>query len=386
MQVQELKRQWRYPLMVLALLALVAGLGAGLLRLGWMLGGLLQPMLPMAHGPLIVCGFLGTLISLERAVALERRWAYAAPLATGLGGMLLLFGVGGSAGPLLITVGSAGLLAIFAAVLYIQDEPFARVMALGALSWLVGNALWLLGAPVFGVVHWWLGFLVLTIAGERLELSRMLLHRPRVQAWFIGITAVLAAALAAASFVPDVGMRLVGGALVALALWLACYDIARHTVRQTGLTRYIAVCLLSGYAWLAAGGLLALFYGSIAAGPLYDAVLHAVFVGFVFSMIFGHAPVIFPSVLGVPLAYRSFFYVHLALLHASLALRLVGDLAGLPDLRRWGGLLNAAAIGLFLASTALATLLQRRAARTAGPVVFTEADPPSASEASVPTS
>ncbi len=77
-------------------------------------------------------------------------------------------------------------------------------------------------------------------------------------------------------------------------------------------------------------------YGNPAAGPLYDAVLHAVFVGFVFSMIFGHAPIIFPSVLGRPIPYRSFFYVHAALLHAALAARLVGDLLLLPSLRVWG--------------------------------------------------
>ena len=41
-------------------------------------------------------------------------------------------------------------------------------MALGALLWLVGNAGWLVGWPVPQVVPWWSGFLVLTIAGERL--------------------------------------------------------------------------------------------------------------------------------------------------------------------------------------------------------------------------
>ena len=33
------------------------------------------------HGPLMVCGFLGAVIGLERAAALGRLWAYAAPLA-----------------------------------------------------------------------------------------------------------------------------------------------------------------------------------------------------------------------------------------------------------------------------------------------------------------
>lgn len=57
----------RFPLMGLGMLALLAALWAGLVRLGWGLPPL-RPTLPIAHGPLMVSGFLGTLISLERAV------------------------------------------------------------------------------------------------------------------------------------------------------------------------------------------------------------------------------------------------------------------------------------------------------------------------------
>lgn len=41
-------------------------------------------------------------------------------------------------------------------------------------------------------------------------------------------------------------------------------------------------------------GALALMAGQQVAGPLYDAMLHTFFLGFVFGMIFGHAPIIFP--------------------------------------------------------------------------------------------
>jgi hypothetical protein len=43
---------------------------------------------------------------------------------------------------------------------------------------------------------------------------------------------------------------------------------------------------------------------------LYDAMLHAVFLGFVISMVFAHASVIFPAVLGLPFEYRPAFYLH----------------------------------------------------------------------------
>lgn len=64
-------RWTRLPLMALALLALLLGLWAVLLRLGWRLPPL-TPQLILLHGPLMVAGFLGTLISLERAVALSQ--------------------------------------------------------------------------------------------------------------------------------------------------------------------------------------------------------------------------------------------------------------------------------------------------------------------------
>jgi hypothetical protein len=49
-----------------------------------------QPALAGAHGPLMIGGALGTIISIERAVALRRRWPYTAPLLNGLGSVVLM--------------------------------------------------------------------------------------------------------------------------------------------------------------------------------------------------------------------------------------------------------------------------------------------------------
>ncbi len=133
------------------------------------------------------------------------------------------------------------------------------------------------------------------------------------------------------------------------------FDLARRTVRQAGLTRFIALCLLPGYAWLAFAGVLwVLEAARFGGGPWYDAMLHSVLVGYVFSMVFGHAPLILPAVTGRALPYHPRFYLHLVLLHAALVLRVAGDLALWPAGRQWGGLLNVAAILLFVASSAAA--------------------------------
>lgn len=347
----ESQRRMRLPLMALGLVALLAAAWAGLVRLGWGLPPL-RPTLPMGHGPLMISGFLGTLISLERAVALGRRWTYAAPLLTGLGALVLVVGAWGPLGPLLMTLGSLGMVAIFGLIVRRQPAPFTVTMGLGALAWLVGNGLWLAGRPVYSVVLWWAGFLVLTIAGERLELAHLTRLSAASRAAFLGAVGVFLAGLVVGSFQFDLGVRLAGLGMVALAVWLLRHDIARRTVRQTGVTRFIAVCLLSGYVWLGVSGVLAIAFGGVPAGPRYDAMLHALFLGFVLAMIFGHAPLIFPGVLGVPIAFQQSFYAHLALLHLSLLLRVVGDLAGWWAGRQWGGLLNVAALLLFLANTA----------------------------------
>ncbi len=124
--------------------------------------------------------------------------------------------------------------------------------------------------------------------------------------------------------------------------------------------RYIAVCILAGYAWLGIGGGLEWVSGEATAGPLYDAWLHAILVGFVFSMVFGHALILFPALLRIDFPFSPAFYLPLAILHLSLLLRLAGDLGAGPDARRIGGLLNGLAILLFLLLLARALRAGRR--------------------------
>ena len=352
-------RVWRLPLLAIGLLTLACGTWLGLVRLGWNLP-LPWPDRLITHGPLMICGFLGTLIGLERAVGLGARWGYAAPVLIASGAILIDFGAAGTAGPLLITAGSLAVLAIFGVVWRRQPSLFAFTMALGALAWVVGNVLWLGGAAIFRVVFWWLAFLVLTIAGERLELNRVLRPSPAVRTTFALAIALILFGVVVSTRRPDAGVRMLGVGLVALTGWLARHDVARRTVHQRDVTRFMAVCLLAGYLWLGVGGVIAAATGTATPGLMYDAMLHAVFLGFVMSMVFAHAPVIFPAILGVPLPYRPAFYVHLGMLHASLILRVVGDLVdSLGRWRVWGGLLNAIALLLFLLNTVGSIALSR---------------------------
>lgn len=357
--------RFRFPLLGLALAALFCGVWAGLLRLGW---GLPQGRANLIelHGPLMVFGFLGTVISLERAVALRRPWGYLAPSGTIAGAALLFAGVRQGAGELALTLAGCVLVALFVVIVRARATASASVLLLAAVLWVAGDALWLAGFSLVQVVPWWAGFLVLTIVGERLELAALARLTRLGQALFAALTVLFLAGLALSAVDADAGIRLGGAALAGYALWLGRYDIARRTVRRPGLPRFVALALLPGYLWLGVGGVLGLRHGAVVAGPAHDAELHAIFLGFVFSMIFGHAPVIFPGVLGIAIPFRRLFYGHLALLHAGLVLRIAGDLGGDYRLTQWGGLLNATAIGIFLAvtvGTAAYARLQRRTRR-----------------------
>ena len=207
--------------------------------------------------------------------------------------------------------------------------------------------LWATGTAVHTIAMLWVAFPILTIAGERLELSRFRNPSPLARRIFSAILALIAGGL----FGREFGIVLFAVGLLALAIWLLKEDIAMRTVRGTGLARFIAVCLLAGYAWLAVGALVILAAGGLVPGTRsYDAALHALALGFVFSMVFGHAPIIFPAVLRVAVPYHAAFYVPLALLHGSLVLRLAGDALGRIDWTRAGGLLNAIALAAFIAS------------------------------------
>ena len=347
------------PLMGLSLLALLAALWLGWVRLGWP-WPVWDASAILEHGPLMVSAFLGSLVALERAVALQQRWMYGGPLLSGLGGLALLLGFGATVGAALIALGGLVFIAIMVVIVRRHMALYTGSMLVGVLCWEVGNVLWLAGWPIYRLAVWWIAFLVLTIAAERLELGRVIRLPRWAEILFIvaGVVFVAGAALSLGAF--DPGARVAGVGLLALGLWLLRFDITRRTIRQKGLPRFAAICLISGYVWLAISGALGLIQGGVSGGPAYDAALHTVLVGFVISMIFGHAPIIFPSVLRLPITYNPIFYVALGLLHLSLILRVAGDLALIVPLRLWGGLLNGVAILVFLGTVAYVIVTARQ--------------------------
>lgn len=333
-------------LLFFAAVGLLTGLYAGLVRLGFT-ANIIQSISPLAHGPLMIDGFLGTLISLERAAALEKKWAYLAPGSMALATVLLLAGIGGP-GKIILLAGSVALLAIMIHLYILHPKPYHLIMIMGAASLLAGNILYSIDKPIYTLVSWWIGFPLLTIFGERLELNRIM-RPPQKAIWlFITLIFIWILGIAGIHVNRNIGWQTACVMLIAMALWLFKYDVARRTIQATQWTRYSALCLLTGYGWLVLAGIFGIWKGLPRAGLSYDAQLHMIFVGFVFSMIFAHASVIIPSLSGKIIPYHKYFYAPLILLHLFLLIRIVGDLAYLPMVRKTGGYGNVLAILLFL--------------------------------------
>jgi hypothetical protein len=349
--------------------ALALGL-APLSLVGAVAGGLLRastapppPTLPawigaaaLAHAALMICGFLGTIVALERAVAIGRGAAFLAPLASGLGGALLLAGQA-RAGAWAIVAAATAFVAVNGVLVRRQRAPHTWLLLAGAVAWLVGSALYAGGASGPALLPWWFAFLVATIAAERLEMTRLTGRGPAVERSLRLVMATLFGGAAVASFSAPMGAALFGTALLLLAAWLFLNDVARRTLLAHGLARYMAVCLLTGYGWLAAAGIG--WIGLGAGRPLNDLALHALGLGFVVSMMMAHAPVILPAVARLKLRFGWPFYLPLAALHASLVVRLGLGSADLV-VREWGAGLNAAALVLFAATIAGAAFAWRR--------------------------
>ena len=335
-------------LLLPGVLVLVAGLLSGLYRSGW-------PVVPTAwasntvwHGALMIPAFFGAVISLERAVAFGRRWLFLAPLLSGCGGLVLLAGGPPELGAGLTTLAAALLFAAGLLMIRLHAETFTCVLALGTLCWLAGGVYWLVAGNGFGLVPAWLSFIILTIAGERLELTRFLATPGWAKRAFSLIVAVLILGLVLCMLDPALGLPCHSAGLLALALWLARYDIARRNLGMEGLTRFIGVCLMGGYFFLAIGGLFGLAGGLMPGHRWYDAALHSVTLGFIFSMVLGHALIVLPAVARIRVPFGRIFYAPLAFLYLSLILRIAGGLFGSGELVRAGTLGNVLALALFV--------------------------------------
>ena len=131
------------------------------------------------------------------------------------------------------------------------------------------------------------------------------------------------------------------------------------SIKAKGIHKYTATLLIFGYTWLlVCGGLLV---SQIQTTTMYDAIVHTFFLGFTFSMIFAHGPIIFPGVAGFPFKpFHQSLYVWGIILQISLVLRLMGDFLVLPGLRMAGGMINGMTILAFFVNLIILMKMEKR--------------------------
>ena len=340
----ERTRPLRVALIALAGVSLLTGLNAGLLRLGvW--APVASGRIADLHGPVMVLGFMGTLISLERAQALRNPLAYLAPGLLGVGSLALLSGAPVALGKLLLLDGTVAFVVLALALWRRAPLGLVAAQALAATFAALAAALWLV-AEIPAVIPLLAAFLIITIASERAELAQLTMGRRAVPT-LLTLGSLIGAASALALVVPAVGSRVLGVGCLLTAAWLLRDDVGRRMVRTSGLRRFNAAALLGGNVWLAVAGAVWLIVGQPTSTGTYDAVVHGVFLGFGMSMIMAHAPIIFPAVIGRPLPYRPVMWIPLGLLNLGMLVRVVGGLSQITPLHQLGGSLTVAAVLLF---------------------------------------
>ena len=344
--------------MVGAGISLLAGLDGALLLLGvW--SPVMSTRLSKWHGPLMVLGFVGTVICLERAVALGHRLAYLVPAMSGFGVIVLLAPLpfdSARAGLALLTLAQLGLLTIYVPLWRRSHDDAVVIQGAGAFCAAGAAALLTTGAHVSQIVGWLACYMILTICGERLELSRLTMARNRALS---ALCLAVVAALLVSVVSPAIGWRVLGVVLIGLAVWLCRHDVARGGLRRGGQAAYIGTLLMIGYLWLATAGIVCTIQGPPTSRNGYDAVVHSLFLGFTMGMILGHAPIILPAVLQVRLKWTTWFWLPAFLLEASLLVRIgIGDGLDRSAAVQAGGTVNV--LSLLTLVAVIATHIQPR--------------------------
>lgn len=324
------------------ILSLLVGIYSGWLRTGlqfYYLPGLAE------HGAIMVGSFLTTVVIIERIITFRNKIIFLLPLINVLSLVFFLFDQY-KIGYVLLIISASGLTVVMIYFTFKFKELPNYLLTIGALCLLIGNLFLMFFGKYPPATIWWIAFFLFTIVAERLELTRYL---PVTKRQKILLTIFL--------IIFIVGMfikfHLYGKYISSLSLiltagWLLKFDIATKNIRKDGMFKYIGILLLTGYVWLIiTAGIFLIESNSML---VYEAGLHSFFLGFVFSMIFAHAPIILPAVIGKNIKiFGTVLYLWFYILQGSLLFRIAGDLLGSYEARQVSSIFNGIAIlGFFI--------------------------------------
>ncbi len=326
-----------------------------------------------AHGALMVFGFLGTAIGMERGVAYrsgsarDPRWGFLAPLFGSLG-VLSLFLLG-LCHPLpawwqavpgtFWALSMAALVSVYLGIWHRQNLPTLLLQMLGAATGAVSMVLWACGRDATSLAPSWMVFLVLTIIGERLELSRVSFTGRHVAPVLLCAAPVAVAGSFAVLADRRAGLAVLGAAFLVMLVLMAHDDIARHTWRRPGFTGFMGTAMLAAYFWGILGSLLWLVLPAMGPHTIWQTfALDCFDLGFVMSMVIAHAFLIIPAILRRPAPWPRAMWAPLVLLQSGLLVGLASAVLSSTDLNKTASALEVLAL-LGLVATVAGTYIAR---------------------------
>lgn len=299
------------------------------------------------HGEIMVFGFLAVLITTERYIgSLTFKLSpviHLMPYLVALGAVLKVVGMVAPVEPLnvvgsvLLAMGVVIYMYLIGALSRLSARPLPfRFMLLAALLLLIGIFLSIPRSPVGNMTFFLLGFPILTILGERVELSRFLSSTVyRWSEWGLWAAAVaFLLLLREDERLMAIGWALLMGIAVLPLLGSELALVKAGERAPERFYRYLGRHLWLAYSWFFLGLILVIAWALSGGSPaMYDAATHSLAVGFVGTMILAHAPAMAPALLNLTIAQEKVNLLPLELLTVGNLLRVVGDVLrtlGLP--------------------------------------------------------
>ncbi|WP_377938847.1 multicopper oxidase domain-containing protein [Alloscardovia venturai] len=354
--------KWRVVLLIMVGVAVVLGTLSAINRSSL---GVVTSRAPFAdvHGPLMIFGFLGTAISLERAVAFQTggatkpRWGFVAPALGVLGSICILtelvFGVSTLPGTALgwwvipgvvWTTHMIALSCVYVAIWKRQHSISVLIQLLAAIAGVLGAFIWAYGVSAARATPWWLIFLVLSIIGERLELSHVAFVAPWVEPALIGLSITNLVSLCVLYFDTTIGYVALGVNMGFLLCIMLYNDTAIRTFKLPRFTGFMGRSMLLAYFWGLTAALIWIFV-PVGSGSLFaDVAIHAIALGFTVSMVIAHVSIIVPAITRRGLPYSPVFFLPLLLLNAGVLLRLIGAIINNTLVWKSGDLVSIIAV------------------------------------------
>ncbi|MFW9778474.1 MAG: hypothetical protein ACFFE8_06420 [Candidatus Heimdallarchaeota archaeon] len=350
--------QFRYPALFLAVLSAATGILIGVLRLGYPsipLPPYLTVSIFVAHPEIIILGFFNLVIYLERweargAIEHPGRWTseflIVPPCLSAVCFLLNLLSLWlNGQNSIFWHLGWFWTLIGLFFMIWGQSWVFRTIpQSRGSSSFLILASFLLGGMALFIILDWTLNrfylylvlYLVLIVLGERLDLGNVPNIVFRV---VVGGGIVLPfLALGDLIFASPLVLQAVLGIMTLILVFLVVFDTGLTSIQSSTWIRDYQQWILRGaYSWLGFGLLLLGAYSvSFPLVGIYDSALHSITIGFILSMVIGHAPLIFPGLLGkAPIQKLRGGLIWPLLLWGTLALRIIGNsgISSIPEVR-----------------------------------------------------